>query len=406
MAIAVRTLEEVDVAGWVDCMSIGFLTHAPDGEAAYRRQGMDLTRTWGAFDGDRVVATLRSFPTTLTTPGPAAVTAAALTNVTVAPTHRRQGLLSQMITSELRASRERDEALGILIASEYPIYGRFGYGAACEAASYSIDASRARFLAPGEGAVELVDEAALRKEAPAIYEQVRSVRPGFIDRSDRWWDRALHQVEVPGGEPWKGYQALYRSPGGAAEGYVRYRAKSDWDQMRPKGTVTVDELTTATPRAYRRLWQYCCDIDLVATVEAGDRSVDEPLPWLLADARMVRQTARFDFLWTRILDVCAALTQRSYPVEGRVVLEVVDPLGLAGGRFALDGGPDGAGCAPSGESAGLTLPVDALGSAFLGGVPVETLAAAGRVDRHDAAALATAGAMFRSAPTPWCSTWF
>jgi predicted acetyltransferase len=406
VAIDVRTLEEGDVAGWVECMNIGFLSRAHDGEAAYRRGGMDLSRTWGALDDGRVVATLRSFATTLTTPGPAAITAAALTNVTVSPTHRRRGLLRRMITGDLKASAERGEAIGILIASEYPIYGRFGYGAACEGASYTMDASQARFVGPGSGSVELVDEVLLRKDAPAIYEQVRSVQPGFIDRTDRWWDRALHQVEVPGAEAWKGYQALYRSPEGTPEGYLRYRAKPDWDLLRANGTVSIDELTAATPRAYRRLWQYCCDIDLVATVEAGDRSVDEALPWLLEDGRAVRQTGRFDFVWTRILDVGAALTRRRYAIEGRLVLEVVDPLGLAGGRVVLDGGPGGATCAPTDQTAGLTMPVDALGSAFLGGVPIGILAAAGRVDAHDPAALAMADAMFRPAVTPWCSTWF
>jgi predicted acetyltransferase len=88
------------------------------------------------------------------------------------------------------------------------------------------------------------------------------------------------------------------------------------------------------------------------------------------------------------------------------VLEVVDPLGLAGGRVVLDGGPGGATCAPTDQTAGLTMPVDALGSAFLGGVPIGILAAAGRVDAHDPAALAMADAMFRPAVTPWCSTWF
>ena len=60
---------------------------------------------------------------------------AALTNVTVAPTHRRRGLLRRMITNDLRSAADRGEPVGIPIASEYPIYGRFGYGAAAEGAS-------------------------------------------------------------------------------------------------------------------------------------------------------------------------------------------------------------------------------------------------------------------------------
>ena len=107
---------------------------------------------------------------------------------------------------------------------------------------------------------------------------------------------------------------------------------------------------------------------------------------------------RADFLWVRILDVAGAAVGRArYLAPGRVVLEVVDAPGYAAGRFALDGGPDGASCAPTDRGAGLTLAVDALGAASLGGAVAAVLADAGRVDVHDDAALATADAMFRGA---------
>src|SRR5580704_12585663 len=125
-------------------MSTGFLNHLAEGEAEYRLPDVVLDRTWGAFDGATVVGTLRSFPTPLTVPGPLGVTSAALTNVTVAPTHRRRGLLTEMITKDLRASAALGEPVGILIASEYPIYGQFGYGAAIEGATYTVDAVTAR----------------------------------------------------------------------------------------------------------------------------------------------------------------------------------------------------------------------------------------------------------------------
>ena len=284
-------------------MGVGFLFTVPEGYGEYFLGDVDLARTWGAFDGERVVGTLRSFATPFTVPGPTEVEVAALTNVTVAPTHRRRGLLTEMITSELRRSAERDEAVGILIASEYPIYGRFGYGAAIEAAAYAIDLAPTRFVGAGSGSVELVDLRTLRNEAPALYERFRARQPGSIGRDARWWDRALHQVEVPGAKKPEGYQALYRSAAGVLEGYVRYRATQSSDHMRPTGEVIVDELVATTPDAYQGLWRYCCEIDLVSTLRAGDRSVVEPLGWLLEDARTLRQTGRYDFVWVRVLDV-------------------------------------------------------------------------------------------------------
>jgi predicted acetyltransferase len=301
---------------------------------------------------------------------------------------------------------ERGEPLGILIASEYPIYGRFGYGAAIEAASYSLDLATTRFLEPGEGSVELVDHATLRHEAPALYERFRTRQPGSIGRSGRWWDRVLHQVEVPGAKKPEGYQALYRAPSGSPEGYVRYRATQSTDSMRLTGELTVDELVATTPAAYQRLWRYCSEVDLVVTLRAGDRTVDEPLGWLLADGRTLRQTGRYDFVWVRVLDVPSALSARRYPVDGHLVLEVTDPLGFAAGRYALDGGASGATCTRTDGTADLSMPVDALGSLYAGGVSAHLLSAIGRIDEHRAGAVDRAAVMFGTSVPPWCSTWF
>jgi predicted acetyltransferase len=404
--LSVRTIEASEVDGWIRCMSTGFLSHPADGEGEFRLGDMDLDRTWAAFDGTTAVGTLRSFASPLTVPGPADVTAAALTNVTVAPTHRRRGLLTEMISADLRASAQRGEPVGILIASEYPIYGQFGYGDAVDAATYTVDTRTARFLRPGTGTVELVDLVELRREAPPVYERVRRGQPGAIGRDDRWWDRTLHQVDVPGTTPVKGYQAIYRAPDGEVQGYLRYTASQEWDHMRPKGTVSIIELVAATPDAYHRLWRYCSEIDLTTRIQAGDRPVNEPLVWLLHDGRLLRQTGRFDFIWVRVLDVAAALSARQYATGGRLVIEVTDALGITAGRFALDGGPTGATCTPTDATAELTLPVDALGSLYLGGRSALALGHAGRIDEHSAGALARTDTMFRSSITPWCSTWF
>jgi predicted acetyltransferase len=406
MVAEVHTIEMSDVARWLASKHTGFLQPAPAGEAEFRGPELHLDRTWGAFDDGRVVGTLRSFPSPLTVPGGRTVAASALTSVTVASTHRRRGLLTEMIGRDLTDSAARGEAVSILIASEYPIYGRFGYGPAAEGATYTVDASRLRFLQPGVGSVEFVELSDLRGQAPRLYDLYRVGQPGAIERDEQWWDEHLHQVPVPGQDEPTGYQVLYRSPEGNVEGYLRYRARADGVHMRRSGVLDVQELLSVSPRAYQRLWQYCCEVDLVATVRAGDRAIDERLPWLLVDGRVVSQTGRWDFLWVRVLDVAATLSARRYLAEGRVVIEVTDPLGLASGRFVLDGGPDGAVCAGTSELPDLSVTVDALGSVSLGGVTLSTMADVGRAAEHRRGALARADAMFRGAVIPWCSTWF
>ena len=107
MDLRVRTIEASEIHAWALCMGVGFLYTVPDGYGDYLINDVDLRRTWGAFDGERVVGTLRSFATPFTVPGPTELEVAALTNVTVAPTHRRRGLLTEMITADLRATAER-----------------------------------------------------------------------------------------------------------------------------------------------------------------------------------------------------------------------------------------------------------------------------------------------------------
>jgi predicted acetyltransferase len=406
MGLEVRAITDDEHEPWMDAMAVGFLSRPVPGTSAWAKPFHDLARSWAAFDGSRVVGTLRSFAAEVTVPGGAFVPAAALTSVTVTATHRRQGLLRRMIEPDLAASKERGEPVGILIAAEYPIYGRFGYGPATGEVELAVDASVVEFRHERPGHMELVDHATLRKEGPPLYERFRAAQPGTIERSDRWWDVQMEIAPRPGDDPFKGFVGLYRNEGGEPEGYVRYTIDAKWDAFRPNATVVVDELLAVTPDAYQRLWRYCCEIDWVATVTAGRRATDEVLPWLVTNGRHVAHRGRTDFMWLRPLDVPTALTARRYHCHGRLVIDVQDSLGLANGRFAIDGGPDGADCRPTTEAAALTLNVGELGALYLGGPAWATLAAAGRLDVHDHRALATADAMFRSPVAPWCNTIF
>jgi predicted acetyltransferase len=88
------------------------------------------------------------------------------------------------------------------------------------------------------------------------------------------------------------------------------------------------------------------------------------------------------------------------------VIEVVDTLGFATGRYALEGGPSGATCTRTDDAADLSMSVDALGSLYAGGVSPHTLHDVGRIDEHRAGALERGAVMFRASTAPWCSTWF
>jgi predicted acetyltransferase len=153
-------------------------------------------------------------------------------------------------------------------------------------------------------------------------------------------------------------------------------------------------------------------MDLVASVTASLRSVDEAVAWQISDFRAARKTQERDHLWTRILDLRAALEARRYGAAGRIVLEVSDPLGFAAGRVLLSTDSGGSASVipfdeaiPDGAAA-LSLSINELSAIYLGGVSAVTLAGAGRITELTPGAAAAADVAFRSAVAPRLSIWF
>jgi predicted acetyltransferase len=203
------------------------------------------------------------------------------------------------------------------------------------------------------------------------------------------------------------FRAVYRDPDGTAEGYALYSLDEKWEGHHPASTLKVDDLVATTDDAYHALWRHVLEVDLVRTVKAGERPWREPLPWLLTDPRQVMTTSTNDFLWVRLVDVRAALASRRYATADRLVVEVVDAFRPDdGGRFALEGGPDGASCKRVRTRPDLVLPTQVLGSSYLGEPAFADAAAAGRVEERTPGAVARAEAMFGWTPRPWCHTWF
>ncbi|MFZ3558933.1 GNAT family N-acetyltransferase [Streptomyces sp. BH055] len=414
-APTVRTVTEDELPDWSRALNTGFLrppTTSPQ-TVAKRRAHFDLTRTRAAFapaggTGTRQVATFRSFAQELTVPGGATVPTDAVTNVTVSPTHRRRGLLSRMMAADLAEAKERGDVAATLIAAEYPIYGRFGFGPAATATVWEVDVPRAgldpRWSGPDDGGrVDLADPEEVRKVGPELHERLRARVAGVVSRDEHWWEYNTGlwpTLEDPWTEP---FHAVYRNARGEVEGLVAYRADSHWgDGKRPQNTAQVQQLIAVTPAAERALWTYVCSVDWITTVRSGLRAPDDLLPHLLPDPRAARVVTQADFLWVRILDVARALEARSYETSGEFAFEVLDPAGLAGGRFTLTAAPGGAVCSPGAASPQLTVDVRELGALWLGDESVVRLAALGRLVEHEAGAAAGFGALLRTARRPWC----
>lgn len=412
--IDVRPIEEAEFAEWLRALNVGFLREpVVSAEVVEARRAQFVPgRLLGAFDNGRCVATYRSFAQEVTAVGGAAVAADAVSNVTVTATHRRRGLLSRMIGDDLAAAKERGDVVSTLIAAEYGIYGRFGFGPATTTTEWVIDVPRAGFgprrpAVPDDGGrIDLVDAAEVRKLGPELHDRVRRAQPGAVSRSELWWQ--VNTGAVPFHPKWtEPFYAVYRSAGGEVEGMVSYECDDKWgDAKQPLNTAEVNWLIAATPGAERALWHYLCSIDWVQTVKSGWRAPDDVLPLLLPDPRAARIATQADWLWVRLLDVVRAMEARTYATAGELVLDVVDAAGFAGGRYLLDAAPDGASCTPTTRTADLTLEVGELARLWLGDESAERLVTLGRVREERAGAARVADALLRTSRRPWCPDMF
>lgn len=408
-SVEIRTISESDFPGWARAVRTGFLVAAQvtDDEVELRRHGVAYSRCLGAYDQGRCVATFGSMRRELTVPGGAVVHADAVSTVTVTATHRRRGLLTRMMRTDLAAARERGEVVAILVAAEYPIYGRFGFGPATWVTDWEVEVSRARlgrFAPPPHGRVDLVEPVEAGKLGPEPYDRFRRLTPGAIDRDERWWELATGRVVYPT-DPWEpGFFAVYRDAAtGRVDGLAAYRTDETWHSKLPAVNLTVGDLIAATADAERALWRYLLSVDWVAVVRSGRRPPDDVLPLLLGDARAARTGPVSDFLWLRLLDTPRALAARTYAAPGSLVLDVADPMGLAGGRFRLDVAADGtARCAATGEPPDLGLTMSDLSALYLGDESAVRLARLGRLAERSPGAVARAELLLRTPRRPYC----
>ncbi|HYZ46441.1 MAG TPA: GNAT family N-acetyltransferase [Actinomycetota bacterium] len=360
-------------------------------------------RMFAAFDEDVMVATLGAFPFTLTVPGGEA-SAGGVTMAGVLPSHRRRGLLSELIKTQLLDARSNEEPVAVLWASESSIYGRFGYGVATRQCEMNIEQDRAVFdtrLRP-TGRTRLVDHDEAFKVLPEIYERVRRKTPGMFARSQAWWQSytlADPEDERHGGGPM--FRAVWETEG-RAEAYVLYRLHGSWEDGMPAGSVEVKEALGTSPEATREIWRFVFGIDLVARVRSHFLPVHHPLFHMLAEPRRLRLSVK-DGLYLRLVDLPAALAARSYPIDGSLTIEMNDPLCRWNeGRWRVEVRDGRANVERTTTPAELSMTATELGAVYLGGVSFVELAQAGRVRELTPGASLRSSLMFSAEVPPWC----
>ncbi|MFC9993420.1 GNAT family N-acetyltransferase [Nocardia sp. NPDC127526] len=332
-----------------------------------------------AVDGDQIVGHTVDRTMTVTVPGSNTVQACGVSAVGVAPTHRRRGILRQLYTELHRRAEADNLPLTMFTASEGTIYGRFGYGPSTIRHEISIDRRRAEFRPgtpdPGGVRIESLDNA--KDHLREVYDRWRRLVPGAQVRPEANW------------QLWFADPERYRNGASGLfvlthpDGYVLYRRK--WGDN-DENTASVTEFCAVTPDAHIALWRVLLSLDLCTKIE-GSLTENDPLPYLVTDPRLVKVTDRYDGMWTRVMDVPAALTTRGYRADLDVVVSVVDPFREAGGAFALRVRDGVAECERTDAAPDLELGIDVLGSLYFGAHRARVFAAANRIQAKDATVL-------------------
>lgn len=376
-----------------------------DSERESEQKVFEFDRSVAGFDGGQIVSTSGIFSRTVTVPG-GELPFAAVTMVTVAPTHRRRGVLTEMMRRMLDDARERQEPVAGLWASETTIYGRFGYGLASRNVSLAAPKKplvvRPGFGEPGRMRRVVPEEA--RTDMVRIYESAKTDQVGWLNRSEPWWDLRFDDPEDArnGATAWR--HAVHEGGDGSADGYVSYRlSDGPGDHGRQ---VHIRDLFAANVDAYAAVWRFVLEMDLIDRVVKWHMPIDDPLQQLVTDPRALGLTVG-DGLWVRLVDMAAALAGRCYATEVDVVLDVADTFcPWNAGRYRLSGGPKGADCSRTTDAADLAISAADLGAAYLGGIRLTELAAAGRVTESRPGALLAASRAFAADRSPWCPDGF
>jgi predicted acetyltransferase len=358
-------------------------------------------RVHAAFEDGAVVGGAGAYLFETTVPGGAQVPTAGVMAVGVLPTHRRRGVLTQLMRRQLTDAHARGEPLATLYASEGAIYPRFGYGLASLSGDIELPKEHA-VLWDDEplGQARLVDtEEEVLELLPGIYDRVQGETVGMFTRTQDWWRvrRLARRSGRPGGEQMRVVIEL----DGTLEAYALYRLNFAAEHMISGTTLEISEALGTSPRALAAIWRYLLGIDWVAKISAYWLPLDHPLLLWLREPRRMRYSVA-EAVWVRLVDVGAALAAREIG-EGAVVLDVRDefcPWNQARWRVAAES------VDRTTAEADLRLDVNELGSVYLGGFTFDQLHRAERLDELKEGAVARADELFRTERQPWCPELF
>jgi predicted acetyltransferase len=407
--IRLRTPAADELRSWVKPTGAAFADAFNEPQFEYERLQWEPDRLVGALEGEDWVGTGGSYSLRLTVPG-GEVGAAGITNIGTSPSHRRRGILRQIMRWLFDQARERGEPVSALWASETAIYQHFGFGIGTLQSTFDIERGRVAFARPAAplGRVRLVDADEAVRLMPPVYEAIRPGVPGAVNRTqEKWRGDLLYDADWQRTANGLKFRAVLEVDG-VVRGYAIYRVKPDWDERGPNNTLLVLEVLGLDAAAERAIWEWLFGIDLVGHFKSWRGPVPHPLLLQLTEPRRLGMTVR-EGLLLRLIDVPAALAARSYAGAGSIAFQLTDgfcPWNAGRWRLDVPGTRGAATVTPFEGDPDLTFDVSDLAAVYLGTFTFADLERAGRVEEGWAGSIAAADSLFATTAMSWCSTMF
>jgi GNAT superfamily N-acetyltransferase len=341
-----------------------------------------------------------------------AVPVAGLTWVGVHPDHRRRGLLTAMLRHHFEQTRREGVHLSALHASEPQIYGRHGYGLA--SVELQVELGRGTtFTAP-----HLEDEAArITTRMETKSDEGMASRRRQVDRDllatnvgtilgDEEFYEILSYLSPEEKRDGERPRILFARRDGRDVGYVTLKRTHKWTNARPAATVEVGPVS-GEPAARLALMRRVVDLDLAGSIKVDGISGDDPLLSWVQGPRALADVHPYDSLWVRLVDLPEALAARGYEADGEAVVEVEDAAApWNAGRWRIRVKDGTAEATRTDDDAELSLPISALGAAYLGGTNLAEMVRAGVVAEHRPGAARDLWRAFRTDVGPYAARGF
>ncbi len=357
-----------------------------------------------AFEGGNLATTYAAWPMTMRF-NRESLPVAGVTHITTQPQYRRRGYLRKITETHFKQLYEKGEcSLVILVASQAAIYQRYGYSIVTTSNSYNIGPQHIRFFRtpPIQGTCrDLKDDEF--ENLVQVYKQFSFERTGYLHRSRFMWENLVLWAPPQGCI----LKKIVYEENGQLLGYIIYTLKKQPSNHPIRGNVvTIKDFAWLTMSAYRGIWEMLSNMDLEENVIWPKVPVDDPMPHLLLEPRMLRSGSA-DGLLGRIVDVEKCLPTRQYTENADLIFELVDELcPWNNGKWHLVTSPDGSSISRTTKKADLTFPIDTMTMLAFGQISATEAARMGRLDVHNDTVLPQWDKTMRTSYHPFCPDMF